>query len=129
MEQFLLSVWKVLEPLAVDYAAAVCLGLGYFALAAAKTWVAGLKDARLKVVAEIAVNAAEQKYGDGNGEQKYAWVTAELRKRGLPADEAHIESAVLSLQRYVPWMGNPTEAGGAPTSTPAASAPATAGGS
>ena len=128
MEQFLLSVWKVLQPLAVDYAAAVCLGLGYYALAAVKTWVAGLKDARLKVVAEIAVNAAEQKYGDGNGEQKYAWVTGELRKRGLPADEAHIENAVRSLQSYVPWMGNPADAGGA-TSIPAASAPATTGGS
>jgi hypothetical protein len=72
-------------------------------------------------------------WGAGNGEQKYAWVTAELKKRGLPADEAHIENAVLNLQTYFPALGVPvTAAAGdtaAQTTIPAAPVAATSGGS
>lgn len=55
----------------------------------------------LAMLVSVAVQAAEQLYGSGTGEQKKAYVLAWLKERGYTVDEdkldAMVESAVYAL--------------------------------
>lgn len=98
--EFLQQVWDGIKPEVVAFAAGLVIYIVGLSLAALRTYVAGLKDQRIKMVAEIVVKAAQQKYGAGAGKQKFEWASEQLKKRGLPADVVHIEAAVGSLKKF-----------------------------
>lgn len=50
------------------------------------------------MIIEMLVQAAEQLFGEGNGEEKLEYVKAELLKRGFMVDLAETEAAVLRLK-------------------------------
>ena len=52
----------------------------------------------LRMIIDMLVQAAEQLFGEGRGQDKLAYVKAELEKRGFTVDLAEIEAAVLRLQ-------------------------------
>lgn len=51
----------------------------------------------LRMIIDMLVQAAEQLFGEGRGQDKLAYVKAELEKRGFTVDLAEIEAAVLRL--------------------------------
>lgn len=53
---------------------------------------------RLAGLARVAVEAAEQIYGSGEGEKKRAYAIAWLGERGFSVDEAQLEAAVYRLR-------------------------------
>lgn len=57
----------------------------------------------LSATARMLVYAAEQLYGAGQGAAKLRYVERELAKRGLKADTAAIEAAVLGMNLIESW--------------------------
>ena len=57
----------------------------------------------LLATARVLVYAAEQLFGAGKGADKFAYVTAELEKRGLKVDAAAIEAAVREMDLMEQW--------------------------
>lgn len=57
----------------------------------------------LLVTTRVLVYAAEQLFGAGKGADKFAYVTAELEKRGLKVDAAAIEAAVREMDLMEQW--------------------------
>ena len=52
----------------------------------------------IRMIIEMLVKAAEQMFGsDWSGDEKRAWVLAQLKERGFDADEAEIEAVVYEL--------------------------------
>lgn len=57
----------------------------------------------LLATTRVLVYAAEQLFGAGKGADKFAYVTAELKKRGLKVDAAAIEAAVREMDLMEQW--------------------------
>lgn len=57
----------------------------------------------LLATTRVLVYAAEQLFGVGKGADKFAYVTAELEKRGLKVDAAAIEAAVREMDLMEQW--------------------------
>ena len=61
------------------------------------------QQALLKSTTEILVRAAEQLYGSDKGQEKLAYVSDELVRRGYQVDTAAIEAAVHSMNLEAHW--------------------------
>lgn len=57
----------------------------------------------LLATTRVLVYAAEQLFGAGKGADKFAYVTAELEKRGLKVDAAAIEASVREMDLMEQW--------------------------
>jgi len=75
--------------------------LGSLLLAAlfelARTYIARLKDERLRRLLQQLVAAAEQVYGPGRGAEKRAYVTDRLREQGIVLGRPQLEAEVYEL--------------------------------
>ena len=57
-----------------------------------------IRDRRLRHIALMLVQAAEQKFGAGGGPDKFAWVQRAAEAMGIELSEAQIEAAVRLLK-------------------------------
>jgi len=77
-----------------------------YGVALVKANIGRINDEKLRLFLERVVEAAEQSYGPGRGDDKKEYVLSELEGRGLKVSDADIEAAVWNL--WVPPVETPT---------------------
>ena len=100
MAEFGTMVWTAVQPYLATLVAGLVIWAAGLGIAYLKARVAAMDQDAFRAVLTMLVQAAEQKYNAGAGAAKFAWVAAELERRGYEVDEALLEAEVYWLSKF-----------------------------